>query len=420
MGTAETTSALSAQSVALGQKLADPEWLGVIRAQGAQAALALPLPDSHKQRPWKYLDVSGLDLAPYGPADAAGAPTTPPETGERSALVVQQEGVTVTSDVPNGLAVTSASDASPAARAKFGQIVAPNRSKFAGLHYALLSGAIVIDIAANQEVAGPVRIVRNYTTAQQLATPHTLIVTGANSRVEIIEDFTSSDEDIVVVPALEIAPGPGSVVSYTALHRWGAKTRVFAEQRTVTEQDAQVTIFNLVTGGLVVKGHIESSLTGRGSSSDLLGLSAGNASQHVDFYTLQDHIGADTRSDLLFKSALRDTSRAVYYGLTRVGLGAKNADANQENRNILLSKTAKADSDPVLEILTNDIIRASHGATVGPVDEEQLFYLETRGIPRRNAEAMLVRAFLGQVIGRVPEARREEFEAILDTKLEAH
>ena len=103
--------------------------------------------------------------------------------------------------------------------------------------------------------------------------------------------------------------------------------------------------------------------------------------------------------------------------MTRVGLGAKNADANQENRNLLLSDTAKADSDPVLEILTSDVIRVSHGATAGPVDEEQLYYLQTRGIPYEAAEALLVRAFAGQVLDRVPdEALRDELSAVLDAR----
>jgi Fe-S cluster assembly scaffold protein SufB len=120
----------------------------------------------------------------------------------------------------------------------------------------------------------------------------------------------------------------------------------------------------------------------------------------------------------MFKSALKDHARSVYYGMTRVGLGARNADANQENRNLLLSDTAKADSDPVLEILTSDVIRVSHGATAGPVDQEQLYYMQTRGIPYDVAESMLVRAFLGQVLDRVPdEALRDELGQVLEAKL---
>ncbi|MEJ5221667.1 MAG: SufD family Fe-S cluster assembly protein, partial [Tepidiforma sp.] len=184
------------------------------------------------------------------------------------------------------------------------------------------------------------------------------------------------------------------------------------------ERDAAFQNLQLVLSGRVVKGQMESSLIGRGTGSELLGLAYGRGEEYVDFYTLQDHIGPDTRSDLLYKAALRDSARSVYYGLTRVGLGAKNADANQENRNLLLSKTARADSDPVLEILTSNVIRASHGATAGPVDEEQLFYLQTRGIPRPAAEAMLVWAFLEEVVSRVPDgALREELLGLLEAKV---
>jgi Fe-S cluster assembly protein SufD len=187
---------------------------------------------------------------------------------------------------------------------------------------------------------------------------------------------------------------------------------------TITARDSAVVSLTVAVGGQVVKSHITSSLEGRGSSSELFGLIVGDGREHIDFYTLQDHIGADTRSDLLFKSALNGESRSVYYGMTRIGLGAQNADANQEDRNLLLSPMAKADSDPVLEILTNNIIRAAHGATAGPVDEDQLFYLESRAIPHDQAEDMLVHAFLGQVLDRLPdEALREELSVALDAKL---
>ena len=110
-----------------------------------------------------------------------------------------------------------------------------------------------------------------------LVTPHTLIVTGANSRVSVVEDFRSSEDDILALSAVEILPGPGAEVRYTALHRWGTKTRVLNEQRTITERDSAVYGLSLAVGGAVVKSHIESSLVGRGSSSELFGLGVANA-----------------------------------------------------------------------------------------------------------------------------------------------
>ncbi|HZU76901.1 MAG TPA: SufD family Fe-S cluster assembly protein, partial [Dehalococcoidia bacterium] len=145
----------------------------------------------------------------------------------------------------------------------------------------------------------------------------------------------------------------------------------------------------------------------------------GRRNQQFDYVTLQDHRAPDTASDLLFKSALNDRARSIYYGLVRVGPEAARADANQENRNLLLSSEARADSDPVLEILTSEVTRCSHGASVGPIDEEPLFYLQSRGIPRPEAEKMLVTGFLHEVTGRIPVAEvRLRLEQAIDERVE--
>ena len=395
----EHSTTIAAGSGDLGARLADPAWLAALRADAASAADSLAWPDSRRERPWKYLDISGMSLDPYTPA----------------------AGQTTLSAAAEGLRLTAFGAADETAMAviqsSLGTRVAPRQSKLTALHYAFLEDGVLVQTEPNAE-AGEVRISRDYAAGGTLVAPHTLIVTGANSRVSVVEDFHSADGDILALPVLEVVPGPGSEVRYTAFHRWGSQTRVFTYQTAITGRDSAFIGLNVVTGGLVVKGHLHSALEGRGSSSELFGLCLGDGHQHVDFYTIQDHIAADTRSDLLYKSALKGSSRSVYYGLTRVGLEARNADANQENRNLLLSHEAKADSDPVLEILTSNIVRCSHGATAGPVDEEQLFYLQARGIPRPKAEALLVRAFLGQVVARVPgEALREEIEGVIEAKL---
>lgn len=381
-------------------ELGDAAWLKTLRLEAAAAADVLALPDSRRERPWKYLDISGLRLEPFVPAP----------------------GETTLSAAANGLTLTTFAGADAASQAVIqqylGSRVETRRSKLTAMHYAHLRDGVLVHTAANAEV-GTVRITRNYPSGGTLGTPHTLIVTGANSRVSVIEDFRSGDGEILVLPALEVVPGPGSEVRYTALHRWGAATRVFIDQATIAEEESAYISLNAVTGGLVVKGYLQSTMQARGSSSELYGVTLGSGKQHVDFYTVQDHIGPDTRSDLLYKSALKDEARSVYYGLTRVGLEARNSDANQEQRNLLLSRGTRADSDPVLEILTSNIIRCSHGSTTGPVDEEQLYYLEARGIPREQGEAMLVRAFLGQVLDRIPdEGLREELDALVDARLE--
>lgn len=391
----------TAASEAAGRARRDAPWQAALRARAAKLATELDWPDPRAQRPWKYYDVSRIGLTPDTPlADAS---------------------VSISRDA--GGFATRFSDAERAAAEiiarHLGTAVAPEADRLAALHYALLGNGVVVNVPAGVEVAEPIRIEWRVEKAG-LSTPHTLIVTGANSRVSVVEEYTSTGDAVVALPVAEIIPGPGSQVSHYVVHNWGSKTKVLLHQRFLGRAEgAEFRNLHMVLGGEVVKGHLESTLEGRGTASELLGVAYGTGHEHSDLYTLQDHIGPDTRSDLLYKSALRDASQAVYYGLTRVGLQARNADANQENRNLLLSKTAKADSDPVLEILTSNIVRASHGATAGPVDQEQLYYLQARGIRYRDAEAMLVRAFLEAVLGRIPEGElRDDLTARLEAKLE--
>lgn len=400
--TSVQTEKVAPLSAALGNSNGDAPWLASLRTMGATLADKLAMPDSRRERPWKYLDVSNLRPESFGTAGTAKVEIT---ANASQATVVEF--------------ANASGDAASALEKHLGTAVLPGINRLTALHYALLRGGVIAHIPANSEVTEPVRIKRTY-EGSQFATPHTLIVTGANSRVTIVQEFVSGDDEMVATPVIEIIPGPGSVVHLYSLHTWGPETQVFENQRFLAESDgAELQSLGIVFSGRVVKSHLESSLIGRGTASELLGIGYGKGNTHTDLYTVQDHIGPDTRSDLLVKSALTDRARSVYYGLTRVGLGAKNADANQENRNLLLSKTAKADSDPVLEILTNDVIRVSHGATAGPVDQEQLFYMQARGIPYAEAESMLVTAFLEAVLSRVPiESLREELIDLLEEALD--
>jgi Fe-S cluster assembly protein SufD len=147
----------------------------------------------------------------------------------------------------------------------------------------------------------------------------------------------------------------------------------------------------------------------------MLGVYFTDGSQHFDHRSLQDHIAPHCTSDLLYKGALRDSSRVVYSGLIRVAPGANGTDAYQTNRNVVLSDEAKADSIPNLEIENNDV-RCSHAASVGPVDEDEIFYLQTRGISREEAERLIVTGFFQEVLDRVP---LEEVRSGLESAIEA-
>ena len=376
--------------------------MAALRRRASDALEGAATPSPARDRPWKYVDPAALDLDGFAPPTAnSGA-------------------VAIRGGAGEGLTAAGFGEAGGDALARLGEAVGVEGDRLAALHYAFLRGGALVETKANAEIAEPLRITREFTEAGALATPHTLVVAGANSRLTVIEEYRSGGEPLAALPVVELLAGPGAVVRYTTLHRWGARTRVFAQQRAITERDADVRSLSLVTGGRLVKSHIVASLEGRGSSSEIYGVAVGAGDEQSDFYTLQDHIAEDTRSDLLIKSALGERSRAVYYGLTRVGLGARRADANQENRNLLLSRAAKADSDPVLEILTNDVTRVSHGATAGPVDEEELFYIQSRGLTRAGAVGLLVRGFLGEPLDRSGHAAdmRDELGALIEAKLQ--
>ncbi|HJP40983.1 MAG TPA: Fe-S cluster assembly protein SufD [Dehalococcoidia bacterium] len=402
---------LSAEvSKAVGKSVGDSRHLAELRNAASQIAEELDPPTS-MERPWKYTDLSEFSLEGYEPAIRAPGVATTTMSDARAKESGLSALVEVTDSTPthverlDGFSAGCAQDEglSDICDEHLGMLVTPGSSLFSALHYAFLSCTTAINVPANVELDAPVKIVRRESGSGVLAAPHTMIVTGANSRLNVIEEWHSGDGPLLVLPAVEILPGEGSQVRYTSIYRWGENTRVFSEQRTITAKDSTVTNLSVALGGSKVKSHIISSLEGRGSHSEIQGLYVGGSEQQFDLYTIQDHIAADTTSDLLYKSALRERAHSVYYGLTKVGLEAKNADANQENRNLLLSKTAKADSDPVLEILTHDVIRAAHGATAGPVDEEQLYYMGTRGLDPEQSEQLLVSGFLAEVLDRIPD-----------------
>src|SRR4029078_10387064 len=169
-------------------------------------------------------------------------------------------------------------------------------------------------------------------------------------------------------------------------------------------------------GSRMTKMRIDTEMPQPGARVTLLGVTFGDGEQHFDYNTLQNHVGQHTISDLQFKSALTDSASLVWFGITRINETAGGSEANQTSRNLLLSEHAKAAPIPVLEIEAHDVSKCSHGATAGPVEEGELFYLESRGIPRATAEHMLVEGFFADVIDRIPDAGLRD--RVLDAVLE--
>jgi FeS assembly protein SufD len=417
--------------VALSRDQREPEWLTNLRLAAWDAFERQPMPHE-RERAWKYFDPKRLRLD--GQLSPDGAPAgTAPKVGadkQRSALVVQEDGGEPRVEVEDALQAQgvivaglaqAARDHSDLLRKHLGSVVAGNESKFTALNSAMWSGGAFIYVPRDVEVALPVQLALVQHTPNATLFPRLLVVLERNAKLTLVEERIGSGESGALVAGVtEFVVGEGADLHHYAVQRWGSHVQDVSVQRTHLDKAARSTTLTAGIGGALQKWWIDARIEGAGAESNMYGVFFGTGSQHMDVITLQDHIGAHTTSDLLYKSALKDRAIGAYYGLTRVGPDARGTAANQEDRNLLLSPKAKADADPVLEILTSDVIRCGHGASAGPVDQEQLFYLECRGLPRPQAERLLVHGFLNQVLVQIPlESVRATVERAIDEKLGA-
>jgi Fe-S cluster assembly protein SufD len=218
----------------------------------------------------------------------------------------------------------------------------------------------------------------------------------------VIEHFRSCDQRAsgFACGVNDLIAGPGAKVTYVCAQSWSDNVVALQMNSTVVDHDASAMSLNLHVGSRYSRFESLSRLIGEGGRSDLLAVAVAKDQQEFDARTLQDHISPRTASDLLYKNALDDRARTIFGGLIRVEPHAHFTDAYQKVRNLLLSDEAEANSMPGLEILA-DNVRCTHGATSGQIEEDQLFYLRSRGIPTKIGQRLLVTGFLDEVIRRL-------------------
>ncbi|TMC08812.1 MAG: Fe-S cluster assembly protein SufD [Chloroflexi bacterium] len=405
----------------------EPEWVRARRRDAFAAYERLPLP-SRSDEEWRRTDIRGLDLDAFEAFERADG-AAPADPIEDTAGVLRQRGsepgvVELDPEVAaRGVLLMPLSQAvkehPDLVRPRLFSEARPDRDKLSALHAALFSGGTFLYVPGGVAVEKPL-VSQFWSSGGGAAVlPHTLIVAGPGSSFNYLDEFLSPDLDrpALTSGSAEVFAGEGSVVGYLSLQRWGRHAWQFADQRVRAERDATVRLVAVGLGGRFAKNRIEATLAGPGASAELKALFFGSQQQFFDFHTLQEHQVGNTTSDLLFKGALRDEARSLYAGLIRIEPGATRSNAYQANRNLLLSKTAKANSIPMLEILNNDV-RCTHGATVAPVDPDHLFYLESRGIPAPTAERMIVHGFFGEVLDRIPVRQaRDLVEAELEARI---
>ncbi|MDP6605124.1 MAG: SufD family Fe-S cluster assembly protein [Dehalococcoidia bacterium] len=380
----------------------EPDWLRERRAEAARAFAAMPNP-SPASRLWKYTDVTAFDFALFPPASAAISLSGDVPEGSSEypgAVTTLRAAVEQWPDVP---------------RSDVGKLVPSTEGKFVAANAALWDEGVYIHVPRGVTCDSPIIVDIDATALPEAAIfPRVLVLAGEQAEVTIVLRLRSGETPLLVSGVIELYAHDSSRVRLLTDERWGGQTQDFTTVRSLLGRDADARIATIALGGQLIKQTVEARLAGEGANSVIHGIALGDLDQQFDFVTLQDHEGPRTTSDVAIKAALAGASRNIYYGITRVEESAKGAEANQENRNLLLSANSKADSDPVLEILTSDVIRCGHAAAVGPVDQEALFYLQARGLDYRAALKLLVQGFFQSVAGvmGLPELEEELAEAV--------
>jgi Fe-S cluster assembly protein SufD len=275
-------------------------------------------------------------------------------------------------------------------------------AKFAALHRALVSSGTFLFVPRGLEIELPIEIFHWLRHDKMSIFPHLLLVADELAKVTVIEHFRSCDQRAAgfACGVNDLIAGPGAKITYVCAQRWAENVVALQMNTTVVDHDASAMSLNLHLGSRYSRFESLSRLVGEGARSDLLAVAVAKHQQEFDARTLQDHISPHTASDLLYKNALDDRARTIFGGLIRVEPHAHFTDAYQKVRNLLLSDDAEANSMPGLEILA-DNVRCTHGATSGQIEEDQLFYLRSRGIQTKVAQRLLATGFLDEVVTRL-------------------
>ncbi|MCS7223304.1 MAG: Fe-S cluster assembly protein SufD [Armatimonadetes bacterium] len=403
----------------------EPAWLTELRQQAWETFLRLPLP-STKEEDWRRFDLRGFRWEDYHLA------TPPPYTVVSSVQQlpdpIQSQLRPADADQWAGLMVFHGprrvfSYLSEAARAKgvlmdelttdqptdivwqshLHALIRPDTSKFVAAHAALMNAGVVVVIPPKLVLEKPLHLFFWLDEPGAALFDHILVIARRDSQVTVVLHYASPENlpSGLHSSGLELYAEPGAAVNILCLEEWSKSLYDFQFLRGRLDQDAYLKWSLANFGARMKRLDVHSQLAGRGASTDMLSLTIADQNQHIEHHTLQEHVKENCKSDLLFKVVLLDRSSSVYRGMIRVHPKAQGTDAYQANRNLLLSSNARADSMPLLEIQANEV-RCTHGATISRLDELQLFYLMSRGLPKRLAEKIVVDGFLQPVLDRFP------------------
>lgn len=365
----------------------------------------------------KQLDFDGFQKGSAGILPASGlllARSTGLEKTAAKFVFINDELIHSESNLPQGViclplaeALVSHADLVEAHFMK--QETRLGSAKFAAWHESMVSNGLFVHTGDNIEVEGAIEVHHWISGANTVIFPHTLVVTGQSSKVRVIDIFRSVDD---LSPGLAIAfndlsAGRNSQLDYVAIQALNEVTRIIQINETSTARDASAKGFILNTGASWARNECLSRLEGPGSRSDMLSVSIPAREQEYDQRTFQHHVSEGAYSDLLYKNSLYDNAKTIFSGLIFVDEDAHHTDAYQTCRNLMMSDTCEANSMPGLEI-NADQVKCSHGSTSSQISDEEIFYLQARGIDPVRARQLIARGFSVEVVERLGDEATEE------------
>lgn len=351
---------------------------------------------------WRYVD---FDL-PFAGLEPVFVPGSPLEGGPFLGSVQQTSGrITIV----DGHVIEVASDAVSVRRLNELEedtvgdgAVAPDHNKLAAAHAAFASDGVLVEVAANETISDPLVIDVQSVTPNGATFPHIEIHLGANAEANVLVLYRSTEgASLLMVPEVDIHLGDGARLRYLTVQSLDQAGTVVVHQRVHLGRDSTSRVGEVGLGARIGRLDLKVDLLGDGSSSEVVGIYFGEGKQTLDYRMVIDHHGKRTSSDVFLKGAVEDDAQSVFTGLLRIEKEAQRTSTFETNRNLVLSENAKAQSVPNLEILCDDVV-CGHASSVGPLEEDHMYYLQSRGLSKERAERLLIRGFFQEVIDRLP------------------
>ena len=368
-------------------------------AYGVFKSLAEP---TGQEEDWRYVeyDAPFSRLEPViSPSETLPAGPFLSSVGETSGHVVIADGqvVEATSQAAS-VKRFSALDSAPLMNG----LVPVDHNKLAAAHAAFATEGVLIELSANEVMTAPLVVEIQAVTPGSVSFPHLVVKVGENAEAQILVVYRSAEgAELLVVPEVDLHVGNGGRLRYLAVQGLDPAATGVVHQRVMLQRDATARLGEVGLGGKLGRLDLGITLVGDGASSEVVGLYFGEGSQTLDYRMVIKHEGKSTSSKVFLKGAVEDSAQSVFTGLLRIERGALRTSTFETNRNLVLSENAKAHSVPNLEILCDDVI-CGHASSVGPLEEDQVYYLQSRGLRRGRAERLLIRGFFQEVIDLLP------------------